>query len=137
MSSKIILILMINLMSLNNLNHINDLKWTNRILVIINNEKFDFSKNIDSLRKEFDERDFTIVNVIKRNTYIHKKKMSKRFSKSVVSKIKSIESDNYIFLIGKDGQVKNSYPIDIKLETIFDDVDKMPMRKYEMQIGEN
>ena len=128
---------MINLISLNNINHINDLKWTNRILVIINNEKFDFSKDIDSLKKGFDERDFMIVNVIERHSYIHNKKMSKRFSKSVVSKIKSIESNNYIFLIGKDGQVKNSYPIDIKLETIFDDVDKMPMRKYEMQIGEN
>jgi len=137
MSSKIILILMINLISLNNINHINDLKWTNRVLVIMNNEKFDFSKNIDSLKKEFDARDFMIVNIIESNSFIRNKKMSKRFSKSIISKIKSIESNNYIFLIGKDGQVKNSYPIDIKLETIFDDVDKMPMRKYEMQIGEN
>ena len=137
MFSKIILLLIINLTSLNKINHINDLKWINRILVIMNKEKFYFSRNIDSLKKEFDERDLLIVNVIERNTYIHNKKMSKRFSRSVISKIKSIENNNYIFLIGKDGQVKNSYPIDIGLETIFDDVDKMPMRKYEMQIGEN
>ena len=136
MFSKIILLL-INLISLNKINHINDLKWTNRILVIMNKEKFDFSRNIDSLKKEFDERDFLIVNVIERNTYIHNKKMSKRFSKSVISKIKSIENKNYIYLIGKDGKIKNSYPTDIKLETIFNDVDRMPMRKYEMQIGEN
>ena len=100
----------------------------------MNNEKFDCLKNINSFKKEFDERDFMIVNIIERSTYIYDKKMSKRFSKSVISKIKSIENNNYIFLIGKDGKVKNSYPIDIELETIFDDVDKMPMRKYEKQI---
>ena len=125
---------MINLTSLNKINHINDLKWTNRILVIMNNEKFDCLKNNNSFKKEFDERDFMIVNIIERSTYIYDKKMSKRFSKSVISKIKRIENNNYIFLIGKDGKVKNSYPIDIELETIFDDVDKMPMRKYEKQI---
>ena len=134
MFSKVILILMINLSSLNKINHINDLKWTNRILVIMNNEKFYCLKNINSFKKEFDERDFKIVNIIERSTHIHDKKMSKRFSKSVISKIKRIENNNYIFLIGKDGKVKNSYPIDIELETIFDDVDKMPMRKYEKQI---
>ncbi len=136
MFSKVILILITNLASLNKINHISDLKWINRVLVIVNHEKFDLSKNINSLKKEFDERDFMIVNIIERISYVHDKKMSKRFSKSVISKIKSIDN-NYIFLIGKDGKVKNSYPIDIEIETIFDDVDKMPMRKYEMQIGEN
>ena len=128
---------MINLSSLNKINHINDLKWTNRILVIMNNEKFYCLKNINSFKKEFDERDFKIVNIIERSTHIHDKKMSKRFSKSVISKIKRIENNNYIFLIGKDGKVKNSYPLDIELETIFNDVDKMPMRKYEKQIRKN
>ena len=128
---------MTSLASLNKINHINDLKWINRVLVMVNHEKSDLSKNIDSIKNEFNERDFVIVHIIEQNSYIYKRKMSKRFTKSVVSKIKNIDDNNYIFLIGKDGQVKNSYPLDIELETIFNDVDKMPMRKYEKQIRKN
>ena len=128
---------MTSLASLNKINHINDLKWINRVLVMVNHEKSDLSKNIDSIKNEFNERDFVIVHIIEQNSYIYKRKMSKRFTKSVVSKIKNIDDNSYIFLIGKDGQVKNSYPLDIELETIFNDVDKMPMRKYEKQIRKN
>ena len=32
----------------------------------------------------------------------------------------------------KDGKIKNSYPFEIDLNIIFSDIDRMPMRKYEM-----
>ena len=58
--------------------------------------------------------------------------MSKYFSNSVLKKIRYTKSEHNLFLIGKDGQIKKSYPSEVDLEKIFNDVDKMPMRKIEM-----
>ncbi len=129
---KSILILIINLIPVAQINHINDLRWSNRVLVIINDGSIDFSKKINLYKKEFDERDFLIIYINGKNTFINNKKMSKKFSDSIFKKIKNINS-NHFFLIGKDGQVKNSYSFRTGLEKIFYDVDRMPMRKYEMQ----
>ena len=63
--------------------------------------------------------------------------MSKIFSKSIINKIKNINSNHYFILIGKDGQVKSSYDSRIEIEKILSDVDRMPMRKYEMKKIEN
>ena len=127
-------ILMMNLISINKINHINDFKWNNRVLVIIENENINFSMKIDSYKEDFEERDFIIVYINGRNAFIENRKMSKKFSKSVLKKIKNINSSHCCFLIGKDSQIKNSYTSKIKIERIFSDVDKMPMRKYEIQI---
>ena len=130
---KAILILMINIFSINKTNHINDLIWNNRVLIIKNHKKIDFSMKIDIFMQEFDERNFTIVYLKDKNTFINNRKMPKLFSKSIINKIKNINSNHYFILIGKDGQVKSSYDSRIKIEKILSDVDRMPMRKYEMK----
>ena len=127
-----ILILMINSIVIDQLNNITDLKWKNRILVIRDNDKIDFSININAFIEEFNERDFIIVLAKNQNTFIQNKIMSVDFSNSIYKKIQNIDSNQYFILIGKDGQVKKSYTSEIKIEKIFSDVDKMPMRKYEM-----
>ncbi len=127
-----ILILMINSIVIDQLNNITDLKWKNRILVIRDNDKIDFSININAFIEEFNERDFIIVLAKNQNTFIQNKIMSVNFSNSIYKKIQNIDSNQYFILIGKDGQVKKSYTSEIKIEKIFSDVDKMPMRKYEM-----
>ena len=121
-----------NLITIDKLNHIDDLKWNNRVLVIRDNVKFDFSIRISPYINEFNERDIIIVYAKKQNTFIHNRIMSKSFSKSIDKKIRNIDSNQYFILIGKDGQVKNSYMLETEIEKIFSDVDKMPMRKYEM-----
>ena len=127
-----ILILMINSIVIDQLNHITDLKWKNRILVIRDNDKIDFSININAYIEKFNERDFIIVLAKNQNTFIQNKIMSVNFSNSIYKKIQNIDSKQYFILIGKDGQVKESYTSEVKIEKIFSDVDKMPMRKYEM-----
>ena len=129
---KSILILMINITTINKLNHINDLKWKNRVLIIRESGKIDFSMKINPYIEEFNERDFIIVLAKNQNTFIQNKIMSVNFSNSTYKKIQNIDSNQYFILIGKDGQVKKSYTSEIKIEKIFSDVDKMPMRKYEM-----
>ncbi len=56
------------------------------------------------------------------------------FSKSVENKIKNIKSYHRLILIGKDGGVKNSYLFETELDKIFYDIDKMPMRRYEVKM---
>ena len=125
---------MFNLISEDKINHIDQLKWNNRVLIIKNDKKIDFSVKIHFLNQEFDERDFIIVYVKQQNTFINNRKMSKYFSSSIFKKIKNINSNHTFILIGKDGQVKKTYPSEIEIKNIFIDVDRMPMRKYEMQI---
>ena len=128
-----LLIFMINLISIDRFNHINDLKWINRILVVKNDKKFDFYNKYDSYLKDFEERDFIIINIKGKNTFIKNTEMSKYFTKSVFEKINDLNDTKYLILIGKDGQVKNFYSSKIKIENIFYDVDRMPMRKHEME----
>tara|TARA_B100000424_G_C22569648_1_gene321522 strand:- start:8 stop:421 length:414 start_codon:yes stop_codon:yes gene_type:complete len=134
---KTILALMINLNSIEMMNDINELKWNNRVLVIKNDKKNNFSLRINSLKQEFDERDFVLVYINEQNTFVHNKKMSKNFSQSLLKIIKNIDDDQNIILIGKDGKIKNSYSSINELEKILSEVDKMPMRMYEMQMEKN
>ncbi len=129
---KTILFLMVNLISMENINHINDLKWNYRVLVVKNNEEIDLSNKINLFKKEFDERDFIIIYTDGQSSFLNNRTMSNYFTKSVLKKIKNFESSNYLFLIGKDGDLKNSYSSEIQIERIFSDVDKMPMRKFEV-----
>ena len=73
-----------------------------------------------------------IVEVDEKNVFIDLKKMSKRFSRSLFKTIRKANSEDHLLLIGKDGKIKNSYPFEIDLNIIFSDIDRMPMRKYEM-----
>lgn len=129
---KTILVLMLNLISMENINHINDLKWNHRVLIVKNNEEIDLSSKINLFKKEFDERDFIIIFTDGQSSFLNNRKMSNYFTRSVLKKIKNFNSSNYLFLIGKDGDLKNSYSSEIQIERIFSDVDKMPMRKFEV-----
>ncbi len=121
-----------NVVSIDRIDHISDFKWNNRLLVIINDGKIDVEKKISRYKTEFLERDMVIVEVDEKNVFIDHKKMSKRFSRSLFKTIRKANSEDHLLLIGKDGEIKNSYPFEIDLNIIFSDVDRMPMRKYEM-----
>ena len=121
-----------NVVSIDRIEHISDFKWNNRLLVIINDGKIDIEKKISRYKTEFFERDMVFVEVDEKNVFIDHKKMSKRFSRSLFKTIRIANSEHHLLLIGKDGKIKNSYPFEIDLNIIFSEVDRMPMRKYEM-----
>ncbi len=130
---KVILLFMVNLISAYSFNSIDDFKWNNRLLIINEDDKTNFLIERDNLRKEFDERDIVIISVKGNSTFIHDSRMSKYFTESLFKKIKTINIRQYFILIGKDGQIKNYYNLDTKVQKIFSDIDKMPMRRYEME----
>ena len=59
--------------------------------------------------------------------------MSKRFSQSILKKVKNIPQQVYFVLIGKDGRIKNLFSKNTGMNEIFSVVDKMPMRINEMK----
>ena len=129
---KAILFLMVNFISMEKVNHINDLKWNYRVLVIKSADGIVLLNKMDLFKEELEERDFIVIYIEGKSSFLKNRKMSDYFTRSVIKKIKSSEYSNYLFLIGKDGELKNSYSSDIEIERILSDVDKMPMRKFEI-----
>ncbi len=129
---KIIFFLVINIIAADQLSHIDDLKWKNRVL-IISNDELNVLKMIEFHKEGFDERDFIIIYVKAKDVFIDHKKSSKSFTKSVLKKIQIASEEDDIILIGKDGNIKKYYSSNIKVESIFFNVDQMPMRKNEVR----
>ena len=124
---------MVNLIYAMQIVHLSDLKWEKRIIIIIDDENFEFNNELKSIKKNLEERDMSIVFYNKGIAYLNNKIISDRFSKSVEKKIKNRKSRYSLILVGKDGDVKNTYLYEAKLREIFYDIDKMPMRKFEMR----
>ena len=128
-----ILLLLLNLDILESMNHLSELKWKNRVLVVITNEKKEIKDLITNYNNELNEREFVVIQLDGEKAFVDDKKMSKRFSHSVLKKIKRIPQEVYLVLIGKDGRVKNLYSKNANVNEIFLEVDKMPMRINEMK----
>ena len=124
---------MVNFIYAMQIDHLSELKWEKRIIIIIDDENFEFNKRAKKYQKELEERDMSIVFYNKGIAYLNDKIISDRFSKSVEKKIKNWESRYSLILVGKDGDVKNTYLYEAKLREIFYDIDKMPMRKFGMR----
>ena len=132
MYASLILLLFLNLNSPKSINHLSDLKWKNRVLVVVTNDKEEINDLTTIHNNELTEREFVIIQFDGENSFIDNKLMSKRFSKSIKKKVKDIPEKVYLILIGKDGEIKNLFSKTTNLNEIFSEVDKMPMRINEM-----
>ena len=132
MFNSFILLLLLNPNNLKINDHLKDLKWKNRVLVVVTNDKEEINDLITIYNIELTEREFVIIQFDGENSFIDDKLMSKRFSYSLKKKVKSIPEEVHLILIGKDGQIKSLYTKNTNLNEIFSDVDKMPMRMNEM-----
>ena len=113
--------------------HLKDLKWKNRVLVVVTNDKEEINGIIKIHNIELTEREFVIIQFDGENSFIDDKLMSKRFSYSLNKKVKDLPKEVHLILIGKDGEIKNFYTKNISLKETFSEVDKMPMRMNEMR----
>lgn len=124
------LILFLNMNFAENIN-LDKLKWNNRLL-IINGNKDVFNPLLKINKVELFNRDFIVFIISNDEVYHKNRKMPQSFLKSLIGKYGTIK-DEMITLVGKDGEVKNKYHLDVDMIKIFNDVDKMPMRKYEIK----
>ena len=128
-----ILLLFLNLDKLKSINHLSDFKWKNRVLVVVTNEKEEIKDLITNHNNELNEREFVVIQLDDEKAFIDYTQMSKRFSKSILKKVKNISQEVYFVLIGKDGRIKNLFSKNTGINEIFSEVDKMPMRINEMK----
>ena len=125
--------LTINPIENNHIDHLRDLKWQKRVLVVNTGDSIEIKKLTAVYFKDLKERDFVVIQMNGHEAYLDDKKMSKRFTKSLLKKLKNYDESNYFILLGKDGGVKNSFTKGTEMRTIFDQVDIMPMRMNEMR----
>ena len=128
-----ILLLFLNLDKLKSINHLSDFKWKNRVLVVVTNEKEEIKDLIKIHNIELNEREFVVIQLDDEKAFIDYTQMSKRFSQSILKKVKNIPQQVYFVLIGKDGRIKNLFSKNTGMNEIFSEVDKMPMRINEMK----
>ena len=132
MLSSLFLLLFLNPNNSKINDHLKDLKWKNRVLVVVTNDKDEINDLTTIYNNELTEREFVIIQFDGENSFIDNKLMSKRFSESIKKKLKDIPEKVYLILIGKDGEIKNLFTKNTNLNEIFSRVDKMPMRINEM-----
>lgn len=114
------------------LNDLSELEWQNRVLLIWADDSIDspLQSHLLSLKKEIDDRHI-IWFLLSKNSVISNYKG--KISDSFVININSDYQENGLemLLIGKDGGIKNRYAA-LDLLAVFDAIDAMPMRQYEM-----
>ena len=128
-----ILLLFLNLDKLKSINHLSDFKWKNRVLVVVTNEKEEIKDLIKIHNIGLNEREFVVIQLDDEKAFIDYNQMSKRFSQSILKKVKNIPQQVYFVLIGKDGRIKNLFSKNTGMNEIFSELDKMPMRINEMK----
>ena len=133
MKFALFLMLTINPIENNQVDHIRDLKWQKRILVINTGDRIETQKLTSFYSEELKDRDFVVIQLNGHEAFFEDKRMSKRFTKSLLKKLKNYDKSDYFILLGKDGGVKNSFTQGTEMRTIFDQVDRMPMRMNEMR----
>ena len=117
----------------NHVNHLRDLKWQKRVLVVNTSDRIEIKKLTAFYNEELKDRDFLVIQLNGQEAFCDDKKMSKRFTKSLLKKIKNFDQGFYFILLGKDGGVKNVLSKGTEMRTIFDQVDRMPMRMNEVR----
>ena len=114
-------------------------EWENRVLVVGGNgskyqNQFD---NLEGNKNEYTERDMVVILINKdesKISYDGLNVLNKLDYESTLSIRKRFNLDNFnLILIGKDGGVKYNNNEPVKINKIFEIIDKMPMRMQEIK----
>ena len=114
-------------------------EWENRVLVVGGNgskyqNQFD---NLEGNKNEYTERDMVVILINKdesKISYDGLNVLNKLDYESTLSIRKRFNFDNFnLILIGKDGGVKYNNNEPVKINKIFEIIDKMPMRIKEIK----
>lgn len=109
-----------------------EFKWRKRILVILGDDVTKSKQKIilDPVREGLLERDLIIFGLDSEEYPYYQ--INKDQKESLTEHF-SLNRDDNILLIGKDGTVKGKWGKPVSAKEIFDLIDSMPMRKAEMR----
>ncbi len=114
-------------------------EWENRVLIIGGNGS-NYQNQLDSLevnKNEFIDRDLVVILINKDESRISYDGLEGFINLDYDSALgirKRFNIENFnLILIGKDGEVKYSTNEPIKINIIFEIIDKMPMRMQEIK----
>ncbi len=113
------------------LDNLTQLEWEHRIILVHTYEaKSDVLPLLEQAKLDIDDRDIVWF-VVKGDalTTNYAGEVSQQFTRQTIDEYFSETSG--VLLVGKDGGVKHYQP-KLELEVIFDKIDAMPMRRYEM-----
>jgi hypothetical protein len=114
-------------------------KWKNRVLLVFapSAENINFIKQIQLLKQNqlrLNERDLILVTVLSKGTsYSNEQSINIASAEKLRQKFNVNDNDFRVILIGKDGGAKRQDSKVVQAETIFSEIDAMPMRQQEMR----
>jgi hypothetical protein len=121
---------------MNTLENLSDLKWKHRVLIIYDDlDENHLKKKIHHMSiydKEIIDRDLIIIYDTAEEVYMNDQPLLESFKLSVKAITKQYQKKSMI-LIGKDGKTKKIFSLSDQISNVFDLIDKMPMRKFEIK----
>lgn len=113
------------------LDNLEPLKWQNRIILVFSEQSEAHKSTLEEAKPQIDDRDIVwfIINGNEITTN-YQGKVLDEFAANVSRQYSALGVP--VILIGKDGGVKETGDL-LSLETLFDEIDSMPMRLREMR----
>jgi F0F1-type ATP synthase gamma subunit len=113
------------------LSDLDELRWKNRIILIFSNDFDTYKKQLEASSDEIADRDI-IWFIVSDSGMVTNYKGS--FAEDLSAKINKehSNSDTKVILIGKDGGIK-ARASNLYLSDLFQQIDAMPMRIYEIK----
>ncbi len=113
------------------LDNLSPLLWQNRIILVFSTQPEHQKTILEDAKAQIQDRDIVWF-IIDGNQTItnYDGKVSNQFAATISRQFSSIAEP--VILIGKDGGVKETSDL-LSLESLFDEIDSMPMRIREMQ----
>ncbi len=116
-----------------------DLKWRNRLLVVVHNEasRSTLEHQLEEWQAHADEaadRELLLITVDAKGTgTINAAPLGPTSVTEVLERFRPGESDFLVVLVGKDGTEKNRWHKPVPMAQVFLLIDAMPMRQREMR----
>ncbi len=116
---------------------INSYRWQHRLLLVSSDSPDDMQaeaalRSLSADETALEDRRIIIYHITP-DSFRRYDKTSWNKSDEVFNSYVDKTQNGQVILIGLDGGIKNRYPLHVKPETIWADIDKMPMRRQELR----
>lgn len=114
-------------------------KWKNRVLLVFayNAENVNYQRQVELFKQHqqgLNERDLLLVTVLEKGTsYSNEQPINTASAAKLRQRFNINDNDFRVILVGKDGGAKLKDAKVVQAETIFREIDAMPMRQQEMR----